>query len=199
LSGTTLTLLVTPRYSISEVKAMIEYKQGIDVVFRLVFAGTLLDEEEGLALADYSIHKESTIHVVRCLAGGAAAKKRKLALADLAVKGDDAPLVRAVFNYDWQPTMWMNGLNYEDLKDLITRIESGNRSVDKMAVQFMEMTTPWKELDHAVKTLTERTEAAKLHLTDQIVAKLGHYEKGVFFALMKRRLDELAAARAMHA
>jgi hypothetical protein len=69
LAGNTITVIVVPADTIAEVKTKIADKEGSDPMrFRLIFAGSLLEDDH--TAADYNIRKESTVHVVRCLAGG---------------------------------------------------------------------------------------------------------------------------------
>ena len=146
VTGKTITLFVAnldcTTYSI---KLLVQEKTGIvPHMQNLLFAGQQLQDVQ--TLSDANIQKDSTLHLVLKLSGGAAPKKRRVSVAEMNVMAADPAEIRRGFEWSFQPEVWFTNLSDQARKDYWQSIQASNRSVEKIAAITLDHTSEWQNL-----------------------------------------------------
>ncbi|RXK37631.1 ubiquitin-40S ribosomal protein S27a [Tremella mesenterica] len=98
LPGTTLTLDLNSETTVDNVKSLITLRQGIpESEQRLVFGGKQL--QDGRTLGEYDVQKESTLHLMMSLDGGAKKRKKKNYTTPKKIKHKRKKVKMAILKY----------------------------------------------------------------------------------------------------
>jgi ubiquitin len=135
LTGKTITLNVKASDTIDNVKAKILSSKGEHCSKHLSYAGKILEDRRHATLSHYNIHKESTLHMLDGLKGGAPTKRNRVMITDLKAKVGDNPLVVACFEYMFEIGTFVDNLRVNHRDQLIEfKMRIDGRSGDQIGV-----------------------------------------------------------------